>query len=54
MPGRAYQIGTNWAQCFFMLITLPPPPSRSPMGMACLVYVWVVWEKIFRGKSKES
>ena len=26
-----------------------PPPSRSPMGMVSLVYVWVVWEKNFVG-----
>ena len=23
-----------------------PPPSRSPMGMACLVYVWVSGRKV--------
>jgi len=28
-------------------ITLPPPPSRSPMGVPSFIYVWVVWEKNF-------
>ena len=42
---------------YFVLNTYldPPPPSRSPMGIACLVYVWVVWEKNFTliaGKKK--
>ena len=34
---------------YFVLNTYldPPPQSRSPMGIACLVYVWVVWEKNF-------
>ena len=29
-------------QLKFIHALYPHPPSRSPMGMACLVYVWVV------------
>ena len=37
MPRSACQIGTNLAQYFFILISHPPPPIRSLMGIPSLI-----------------